>query len=584
MSRFKSFATDPNEIVLSSLKGLVASNPKVALIEKDKVILRQSPKAKVIVISGGGSGHEPTHAGFVGEGMLDVAVCGSLFASPSTKQIISAVNQFDGTNGFVIIVKNYTGDVLHFGLAAEKLKAKGKNVSLVTVGDDVSVGKTKGGLVGRRGLAGTVLVHKTVGAAAEAGLSLPEIEVLATAVTENIATIGASLDHCTVPGRDPTQQLALGPDELEIGMGIHNEPGVEKVSPLPTREGLVEKLLSILVSGEDPERSFVSFSKSDDVILLVNNLGGISNLELGSFVQVAASRLNEVYGLNLVRIFSGTFTTALDGPGFSLTLLNLTKAGEPSILEYIDAPTLAPGWTIKNLWTGSSSCKFKPRREIQQESTGPVLKTDPERIRALLVAARNSIVKYEPKITLYDTVAGDGDCGETLLNGSSGILSALENRTLHLDNAVQLALEIVDIVEDCMGGTSGGIYAIFLSALAQALGNTAENGTLDIATLAKCLKFALDTLYRYTRARPGDRTLIDALAPFVTTLVETKDFNIAVDSAKMGFEATRKLQAKFGRASYVAQSAITNFDNEGGLPDPGALGVVAILEGFLSTL
>ncbi|KAK9349725.1 Dak kinase [Lipomyces doorenjongii] len=193
MTRFKSFATGPNDLVLSSLKGLVAANPVLTLMEDDKVVLQRSGKDKVMVISGGGSGHEPSHAGYVGEGMLDAAVCGSIFASPSTKQIISALSQFTSSKGFVLVVKNYTGDILHFGLAAEKLKAKGMQVELVIVGDDVAVGKAKGGLVGRRGLAGTILVHKTAGAAAESGLSISEVSRLARTVSENIVTIGASL-------------------------------------------------------------------------------------------------------------------------------------------------------------------------------------------------------------------------------------------------------------------------------------------------------------------------------------------------------------------------------------------------------
>ncbi|KAK9327292.1 Dak1 domain-containing protein [Lipomyces starkeyi] len=582
MSRFKSFPDGPNDLVLSSLKGLVATNPALTLMENDKVVVRQSEKDKVVIVSGGGSGHEPSHAGYVGKGMLDAAVCGSIFASPSTKQIISALSLFPSSRGFVLIVKNYTGDILHFGLAAEKLKAKGLEVELVIVGDDVAVGKAKGGLVGRRGLAGTVLVHKTAGAAAESGLPISEVSRLARVVSENIVTIGASLDHCCIPGRDPSQQISLGPDEIEIGMGIHNEPGVEKLTSIPTREELVQKLLRTLVSSDDIDRAFVPFHPADEVVLLVNNLGGISNLELGVFVHLAASQLRETYELKLVRVLAGTFMTALDGPGFSITLLNLTKAGDDRILQLLDMPTGAPGWTVKQLPAQSASLDaFMTRVEENSRSSSSTLKADPEFIKSILLAACSNIAKNEPLITQYDTVAGDGDCGTTLLNGSNGIIRAMESNELSLDNVVQLVLDIVDIVENRMGGTSGGIYAIFLSALAQALGNNDEVA-LDIATLSKSLIFALDTLYRYTRARPGDRTLIDSLAPFLTTLVETGDFGKAVAASRSGFETTRNLQAKFGRASYVSDSTIANFDDEGGLPDPGALGVVVILEGFLS--
>ncbi|KAK9233983.1 Dak1 domain-containing protein [Lipomyces kononenkoae] len=583
MTRFKSFATGPNDLVLSSLKGLVAANPVLTLMEDDKVVLQRSGKDKVMVVSGGGSGHEPSHAGYVGEGMLDAAVCGSIFASPSTKQIISALSQFPSSKGFVLVVKNYTGDILHFGLAAEKLKAKGLEVELVIVGDDVAVGKAKGGLVGRRGLAGTILVHKTAGAAAESGLSISEVSRLARTASENIVTIGASLDHCCVPGRDPSQQISLGPDEIEIGMGIHNESGVEKLSSIPTREELVQKLLRTLVSSDDIDRSFVPFHPSDEVVLLVNNLGGISNLELGVFVHLVASQLRQNYKLKVVRILAGTFMTALDGPGFSITLLNLTRAGDDRILELLDLPSTAPGWTVKQI-SGQSipPVALTASVEVSPRPSSSTLKANPDFIKSLLFAACRNIAKNEPQITQYDTVAGDGDCGITLLDGCNGIIRAIQSNEICLDNVVQLVLDVVDIVENCMGGTSGGIYAIFLSALAQALGNNTESSELDVGTLSRSLMFALDTLYRYTRARPGDRTLIDSLAPFVATLVETSDLCKAVAASRSGFENTRKLQAKFGRASYVSDSAITNFDDEGGLPDPGALGVVVILEGFLS--
>ncbi|KAK9450518.1 Dak1 domain-containing protein [Limtongia smithiae] len=581
MSRFKSFAKDPADLVITSLAGLVRANPALILIPEEKVVIRQSSAKKVIVLSGGGSGHEPAHAGYVGEGMLDAAVSGSLFASPSTKQILSGLKQFEGPEGYVLIVKNYTGDVLHFGLAAEKLKATGKQVSMIIVGDDVSVGKAKGGLVGRRGLAGTVIVHKTAGAAAEAGYSLQDVQRYAKSVADNLVTIGASLDHCSIPGRDPAQQISLADDEIEIGMGIHNEPGVQTLKPIPSRPELVKNLLAALVSGKEPDRSFVDFASGDEIVLMVNNLGGLSTLELNAFADIAAGELEKTYGLTIRRIYSGLFMTALDGPGISFTILNLTRAGAGDILTLLDAPTSAPGWTPKP-WGKSAGTDYVPKTLGVAHGSTPAMPIDAVKAKKLLEAACESIFKNEPKITLYDTVAGDGDCGETLVNGASAILSALKNESLHLADAVQLTLEIVDIVEDSMGGTSGGLYAIFLSAFAVALGANAESAAFDKAKLSSALEFALDSLYHYTRARPGDRTLIDAVAPFVTSLAKTGDFSVAVSEARAGFDSTRKLEAKFGRASYVAESAIHQFDSEGGLPDPGALGVVAILEGFLS--
>ncbi|KAK9449619.1 Dak1 domain-containing protein [Limtongia smithiae] len=585
MSRFKSFAKDPQDLVVSSLGGLIRANPGLILLPEEKIVLRKSEHKKVIVLSGGGSGHEPAHAGYVGAGMLDVAVAGSLFASPSTKQILAGLSQFEDTDSFVLVVKNYTGDVLHFGLAAEKAKAAGQNVLMIIVGDDISVGKAKGGLVGRRGLAGTVVVHKIVGAAAEAGSSLQDIERYGTQVVDNLVTIGASLDHCSIPGRDPAQQISLAADEIEIGMGIHNEPGVQTLKPIPTRPALVESLIKQLVSGQDVDRSFVPFQRGDEIVLMVNNLGGMSTLELNSFAELAATELESAYSLVIRRLYSGFFMTALDGPGVSFTILNLSRAGGEEILTLLDAPTTASGWTPK-VWTEPAKDSFVAKSISSVHHSGPALLVDASTVKKLLEAACDSVIQNEPQITLYDTVAGDGDCGETLVNGATGILNAIKGDLLHMSDAVQLTLEIVDIVEDSMGGTSGGLYAIFLSAFAVALGRnaTSTETSLSQAKIVSALQFALESLYKYTRARPGDRTLIDAVAPFVDSLTKTGDFRAAVLDARGGFDSTRRLQAKFGRASYVADDAVSKFDGEGGLPDPGALGVVAILEGFLSVM
>jgi dihydroxyacetone kinase len=538
----------------------------------------------VTLLSGGGSGHEPTHAGFVGEGLLDAAVAGTIFASPSTKQIAAGLNAIASEKGTLIVVKNYTGDIIHFGLAAERMKAQGHEVEVVIVGDDVAVGKTQGGLVGRRGLAGTVLVHKIAGAAAEAGKSLKEVAAIARAVVANTVTVGASLDHCNVPGRQ--FETNLSHEEIEIGMGIHNEPGVHKESPVPSVPDLIASLLPLLLSQEDKERAFVPFAGNDDVILVVNNLGGISNLELSYATEVATNILKEKYNISPARTITGAFITALNGPGFSLTLLNASRAraaveGHPDILGLFDAPARASGWNQHaktNDWTGKLHITEEAAVHKSTEKSG--VTANPKVFTNMLEAAIENVMKVEPKVTEYDTIAGDGDAGETLVSGGNAIRAALKTGEIRLDDGVNSISDIAEVVESSMGGTSGGIYSIFLSALAQGVRDSGAK-SLNVDTFRRASQQALNSLYAYTKARIGDRTLIDALAPFVHTLSETADFGAAVRAADEGANSTRKLEAKFGRASYVSPEELKKYDGEGGLPDPGAIGLAALLDGLL---
>ncbi|CAN6661086.1 dihydroxyacetone kinase 2 [Trichomonascus vanleenenianus] len=585
----KQFKSD-GDIVLPALRGLVRSCPWLELIESDKVVYRANAasgtaenKKQVQLISLGGAGHEGLNGGYVGDGMLSAAVSGTLFSSPSAKQISEGLKKIRSPKGTLVILMNYTGDVIHSGLAAEKAMAQGDKIEVVVVGDDVAVGRKQGGLVGRRGLAGTVLVHKIAGAAAARGLELSDVASIARSVGNNAVTIGASLDHCNVPGRPFESNLKA--DEYEIGMGIHNEAGVKKKSPLPSIPQIVSEMLPLLLDESDEDRSFVKFAKSDEVVLMVNNLGGISNLEMSYATEVVHEQLKEKYGILPSRTLTGAFITALNGPGFSITLLNATKAGKDTI-ALLDAPAKTPAWNqaaVTADWAATAggvvpTSEGSKHTRIEMSSG---VKANATLWGAMLTAGIDSVLKEEPRITKYDTVAGDGDCGETLTNGGNAIIKALKAGELRLDDGVNGITDIADVVEGSMDGTSGGLYSIFLSALAKGV-REANESTLDTKCITKALQTALDSLYKYTKARKGDRTLIDALAPFVDTLSSTGDFEAAVLAAIGGADSTRKLEAKFGRATYVNKEEIKQFDKEGGLPDPGAIGLSALLSGMLT--
>ncbi|KAK9234027.1 Dak1 domain-containing protein [Lipomyces kononenkoae] len=578
------------DLVLTFLRGLTRSNPTLGLVESERIVYSCAENDdNVVVLSGGGSGHEPAHAGYVGRGMLDVAVVGSIFASPSAKQILEGIRCRPSRAGTLIIVKNYTGDVLHFGLASERARANGISVEVVIVGDDVAVGRTKGGLVGRRGLAGSVLVHKVAGAEAALGSSLPEVCASARAVAENIVTIGASLDHCAVPGRETNAEMSLACDEIEIGLGIHNEAGVSKISPIPSADELVGSLLHYLLSKDDKERSYVIFDESDDVVLLINNLGGMSVLEITAISQIVQSQLLHKYGISPVRVYVGSFMTSLNAPGFSITLLNATKAGGKRALDLLDAATDASGWNAHYM---TSTCASKPMVLVsaseRKRRASSKLKTSKVLLLTILRKGMQAVLRSEPLITRYDMIAGDGDCGETLACGANAILAALKSDVTHnieLEDVVSALDDITEIIESSMGGTSGGIYSIFVTALGQALKRLSDDSPdssveLKKSMLGKACELALATLYKYTNARVGDRTLIDALDPFVRAFAAGESVRDATLKASAGADSTKNLVAKFGRASYVGQDGLARFEADGGIPDPGAVGLAALLDGF----
>lgn len=384
-------------------------------------------KTDLTAICGGGAGHEPAHAGYVGQGILTAAVSGNVFASPSGKQVRRAVELVHphGSGGTLIIVKNYTGDVLNFGLAKEGLGSD--SVRFVNVADDVSVPRSRITLVGRRGLAGTVLVYKIAGALAAENGSLDQVESVAQFVASHLATVGVATGHSHVPGTEPPSQDALGADEIEVGMGIHNEPGVLRLKGQggqpPSLSEIIPRLLALLTATkeEDPERGWVDFSPGTDVVLLVNNLGAISPLELSAVSRAARNALEQLKGLNVKRVLCGTYMTSLNMPGFSITLLKLPSKSNsgsfPSqdlLLSLLDAPAEASGWgwvshkspvPLDTQLTQSTLSSDKP---ISTTSVLPSVIVEPIR------RACQALIKAEPELTRMDTIAGDGDCGLTL--------------------------------------------------------------------------------------------------------------------------------------------------------------------------
>lgn len=606
----KHFINDPTHLVNTALHAVTLTNPSVALDPTNKIVYRRpvssnatNQQQQVSIISGGGSGHEPSFAAMVGPGLLSAAVAGTIFASPSAEQIRTAImSRVDRDAGVLVTVMNYTGDVLNFGMAVEKARAAGIATEMVVVGDDVGVGRAKGGKVGRRGIAGTVLVHKISGALAAKGYGLKEVAKVARLVSENLVSVGASLEHVHVPGRAVPKKGeagSLGEDEVELGMGIHNEAGSgrERVE-LPV---LVGKMLKQLLDQSDKDRAFANVN-SNEVVLLVNNLGGVSPLELGGITAEVVAQLENSWGIRPVRILSGTYMTSLNGLGFSISLLNVvnTDIGGPGMIELLDAPSEATGWAApiaKETWEAKNQAVREGKEASGAEVKPSGLQYDAAAATKALKSGLQALVTAEPDVTRFDSVVGDGDCGIGLKRGADGkfyspfwmvsslyeatkltaikppaILDQIAAEPFTGDAVVDLA-KIVTVVEMAMDGTSGALFAIFLNALIHAL-STLAPGTASPQTWATALQQSCDALSKYTPARPGDRTLVDALYPFVETLGATGDVAQAAEAAKKAAEGTRGMVASLGRSVYVGGDGYQQ------VPDPGAWGLACFFLGL----
>ncbi|KAH7150330.1 dihydroxyacetone kinase [Dactylonectria estremocensis] len=579
----------PDGLVVKSLRGLIAYNPSLSLDESNRVIFNTAyDRSKVSLISGGGSGHEPAWAGYVGNNMLTASVAGDIFASPSTKQILAAIEEVPSDEGTILVITNYTGDCLHFGLANEKAIANGHKSRMIICGDDVSVGN-KSGLVGRRGLAGQIGVLKIMGGAAGLGGSLDDVYNLGVAFSQQIVSIAATLDHCHVPGR--TEHGMLGDDEVELGTGPHNEPGYKKLSPRPSPAELVGQILRYCLDESDPERGYVHFAPGDETMLLVSNFGGMSFLEMGALVDELLEQLQRGYNMAPARVFAGFIETSLNAPAFSVSVINITQAAAncsysaEQIKQFADVKT-------DTCWESMAGAQSGPRRRARKEQfvQAPVeskkaasasnndLVVDPRTLEAVVRTACNALVAVEPDLTRWDTVMGDGDCGETVKTGASELLAALDvDKAAASGSVTALLTTLEDIVESKMGGTLGGILGILFVSLRTALEANHHLLATDgpVKLWATALSSALGNLRRYTPAQVGDRTVMDTLIPFAEAM-GSGSFDSAVEAAIKGAEATKTMTPRLGRATYV-----------GGLetgkempPDPGAWAAMVAVAGL----
>ncbi|WP_379153628.1 dihydroxyacetone kinase subunit DhaK [Paenibacillus sp. sgz5001063] len=576
----KKIINQPETLVREMANGLVMAHPELAFDSKYKIIAKKSlNEQKVTLISGGGSGHEPAHAGFVGQGMLDAAVCGDVFASPSQIQVYQAIRNTAGSKGTLLIIKNYSGDIMNFRNAAQLAIEDGIQVDYVKVEDDIAVEDSLY-TVGRRGVAGTVFVHKIAGAAAEAGLSLEEVKRTAQHAADRVRSIGFAFTSCTVPAKGtPTFQLAE--DEMEYGVGIHGEPGIRKEKVVSADE-LAGRMVSSLLANLQLEGK-----TGQETAVLINGFGATPLQELYVLNNAVMRELSE-RGIVVRRTLVGNFMTSIDMAGASVTLMHLDDELNQWLAAACDTPALRiTGASEPVLYTDPLERHTDAREVSYTNETNPEYAAiKDERLSLsnviyLIDQMSEIIIENEVPFCELDAHAGDGDFGMSVAKGFKQLKKEwpdlLENHSQDIGTFLKGCSLI--IMEHC-GGASGPIWG---SAF-RAAGKSADSMTsLSIHEVAKMLAATVqgiqDTGERsFGRgAVVGDKTLIDALVPCAESWQSSAEqgdtlhaaFTKAAAAAVQGAKSTEAIVARMGRAGTVGERSI-------GYPDAGAyaLGVI----------
>ena len=532
------FINDKDKIVADAIDGAIAASGG-ALTRLDgyphiRVVVRTDwDKTKVALVSGGGSGHEPAHVGFVGRGMLTAAVCGDVFASPSVDAVVAGILAVTGPEGCLLIVKNYTGDRLNFGLAAERARALGLKVGIVIVDDDIALPN----LAQARGLAGTLFVHKIAGAMAENGASLEECVASADRVIKSSRSIGISLNTCTVPGSQKEERIPKG--MVELGLGIHGEAGVEQV----VFKGASNAITQVV------ERLSNSMSKTPHVAL-INNLGGSCVLEMSILTK---ELLSSCIGKQIkILIGPDSMMTALDMHGFSVSVMELSEGDEALIDQMVSVPG----------WPGCKSIVQTPILPLPDRLSPVRMPASPHKpTKTFLTHCCRVLISSQEDLNTLDAKSGDGDTGSTLASAATALIEAMDS--LPLADHTQLLRAIGLELSQTMGGSSGILLSIFFAAA----GDASSSGR----SLREALQDGLDRMREIGGANPGDRTMIDALLPALDALKD--GLKEAAFAARKGAEYTATLtKAKAGRATYI------NAERLKGHVDPGAEAVARLFE------
>lgn len=576
----KKIMNKPETLVREMCNGLVLAHPELEFNSKFKIITKKKINTdKVTLISGGGSGHEPAHAGFVGTGMLDAAVCGDVFASPSQIQVYQAIRNTASSQGTLLIIKNYSGDIMNFKNAAHLASEDGIEVDYVKVDDDIAVEDSLY-TVGRRGVAGTILVHKVAGAAAEAGLLLPEVKEAAQHAIDNVRSLGFAFTSCTVPAKG-TPTFQIEDHEMEYGVGIHGEPGIrreEVVSADELAQRMVTSLLDNLQMNDQTEQ---------EVAVLINGFGATPLQELyllnNSVIRELTAKNKRVF-----KTFVGNYMTSIDMAGASVTVMKL----DDTLKKWLSAPCDTPALAIKGAFEPVNYTEVireekaagKVSYKNETDPAAAVIKNNRlslSNIVYLIDQMSEVIIENEVPFCELDAHAGDGDFGMSVAKGFKQLKVEWSDLLAHHQYDIGDFLDACSLIimEHC-GGASGPIWGSGFRAASKYVQKKQELSIDEVAGMMQAVVTGIQDTGERSFGRGavvGDKTLIDALVPFADAWTKSAEQGDelkqaaakAAEAAVQGAQKTADIVARMGRAGTVGERSI-------GYPDAGAyaLGVI----------
>ena len=551
---------DPAEFASDAVTGLALAHPDhVAVVHGGVVRATETPTGQPALVIGGGSGHYPAFAGWVGPGMGHGAPCGNVFASPSTSQVYSVARNAENGGGVILGFGNYAGDVLHFGGAAEKLRAEGIDVRIIKVSDDI-VSNTPENHADRRGIAGDLPVFKIAGAAIEAGADLDEAERIALKANDATRSFGVAFDGPTLPGA-PEALFHVPEKQMGVGLGIHGEPGVRD-EPIGTAAEIAELLVKGILE-EEPARREGGYNGRAAV--LVNGLGTVKYEELFVVYKRVAELLEDA-GITPVRPEVGELVTSLDMAGLSLTLVFLDEELEQHWLAPVDTPAFHRGAMPQverprrtEFWQAGADETPAASEESRQTA---------QKIAGVLDLFEAVAAREEAELGRIDAIAGDGDHGQGMAYGTKGAAAAAKVALEAGAGARTLLVRAGDAWSESAGGTSGALWG---AALIAAGGVFDDQAGSEPRTIIDALDAGISAIQRLGGAKVGDKTMVDAAAPFRTALAEAftgenaaEAILTAAGTAREAADATADITAALGRSRVLGEKSL-------GTPDPGAI-------------
>jgi len=575
----KKLINAPENIIAEMIEGMIGAHPDLLRLEGETgraVVAVDGPRdGKVGIVVGGGSGHEPAFAGYVGRGLADAAAVGNIFASPSPVHIADAARAADGGAGVLLLYGNYTGDVLNFSMAAEELAANGMAVRHVAVADDVASAPIERKSE-RRGIAGDFFVFKIAGAAADLGEPLTRVEALALAANEATRSMGVALGACSLP-QTGRPNFAIGDEDMEIGMGLHGEPGIRRQKLAPADE-VTDELMDRLVDE-------LSLTAGDRVAVLVNGLGSTTHIELYLIFRRVKQRLDAL-GVPIHASWVGEYATSLEMAGASITLMKL----DPTLQTLLDHPCKTVALTVGTVHDGQASDvrsrkAEKPVESVRVTEGNAILIADgdvtPSIFRAMMIKVGEEIISEKDWLSDLDGIIGDGDHGITMEIGWKAVQSAME--VAPEDETIDgTCKRMAKAFLDAVGASSGPLYATAFLRAGSAVGNRLN---LDSGAMAEWIGAASQGIRERGRAEPGDKTMVDAWAPAATaaqsraskgaSTLET--LKAARDAAEEGMRSTAAMESKRGRSAKLGARSV-------GHVDPGAASTFVMLRAMTREL